>query len=129
MYTYLHDIINKLGEPIWWDDEDAIPRYCEFSPHETNNIYADEVALILIECQNCGHKFKIAETWDILKSDTPLSESLKKGYVIGFADPPNIRCCDVGPTETSIKIRVLEFWRRDKVDWERVPCLEVNFSY
>ena len=129
MYTYLGDIIDKLGEPLWWDDSQAIPRYCEFAPWEINNIYAREVALILVECQNCGHEFKIAQNWDIYDSPRSLSDSIKEGYMIGFADPPNIQCCSVGPSETSDKIKVLEFWKEnEEFNWERRPEFEVEFG-
>jgi len=132
MYNYLADIIDKLGEPIWWDSEAAIPRYCEFHPDEMNNIYAREAALILIECQNCGHRFKISEDHDmidIIKGSKPLSEHLKNGYTLGYADPPNIRCCDAGPTMTSNVLRVLEFWKKDDTfEWYRCPSLEIAFE-
>lgn len=132
MYTYLGDIIDKLGEPLWWDDSQAIPRYCEFSPDECNNIYAQEVAFILVECQNCGHEFKISQAWEIFDNPISLSESIKEGYTIGFSDPPNIQCCPAGPSETSDKIKVLEFWQRNantNFDWERRPEFEVEFNY
>jgi hypothetical protein len=130
MYNYLHDIIDKLGEPLWWDGGDAIPRYCEFLPNELNDIYARECALILTQCQNCGHIFNIAISWDDMSNGKSLSEKLKNGFVIGFADPPNIKCCGAGSSMTSDKIKVLEFWKQNKkFEWERIPELEIEFDY
>jgi len=134
MYNYLADIIDKLGEPIWWDSEAAIPRYCQFHPDELNNIYAKEAALILIECQNCGHRFKISEDWEIMdavRNRKRLSESIKEGYTLGYADPPNIRCCGSGPTMTSNVLKILEFWKYGEETgyyWARCPELEIIFE-
>ena len=58
MLHHYRDITDKLGRPEWWDEVGA-PRYCKFSPTETNNIYCDEVALLEIACQNCG----VIEFW------------------------------------------------------------------
>ena len=121
MYNYLADIIDKLGEPIWWDSEAAIPRYCEFHPDELNNIYAREAALILIECQGCGHQFKISEDWErmdeILRGRKSLSELIKEGWFLGYSDPPNIRCCPAGPSMSADSIRVLEFWKKENFEY------------
>ena len=132
MYNYLADIIDKLGEPIWWDSEAAIPRYCRFHPDELNNIYAREAALILIECQGCGHQFKISEDWErmdeILRGRKSLSELIKEGWFLGYSDPPNIRCCSAGPTMSADSIRVLEFWKKENFEWVRCAELEVKFE-
>jgi len=132
MYNYLADIIDKLGEPIWWDSEAAIPRYCKFHPDELNNIYAREAALILIECQNCGHQFKISEDWErmdgILHSRQLLSDAIKEGRWLGYSDPPNIRCCSAGPSMSSDVIRVLEFWKQENLEWVRCAEFEVKFG-
>ena len=67
MHNSYEDIIilgSELGkEPIWWD-ENAVPRYCQFHPKEVANIYASEVCLLLIECQGCQFKFKVAMCFD-----------------------------------------------------------------
>jgi hypothetical protein len=125
MYNYLGDIIDKLGEPIWWDG--AIPRYCEFHPKVLNNIYAQECALILIKCQSCGHKFKVTINWDYAANGI-INNIIKNGDIIEYGDPPNIRCCPAGPTETSDTIKILEFWQKNRnLGWERNAELEIDF--
>lgn len=55
------DIINAAGTktPKWWD-ENGVPRFCDFHPHEVSNIYADEVVLMEIACQSCGDIYHVA---------------------------------------------------------------------
>ena len=133
MNNYYEDIISQLGEPLWWD-EHAVPRYHEFSPEDVASIYAKEVVFFLIKCQNCGKEFKVAISNDGYdrKYDkfSLIPHVLNKS--IGYGDPPNIKCCDAGPSMTSDSVRVLEFWHRyfeqNHFDWERVPALEVNLE-
>src|SRR5690606_38100927 len=54
------DIRRRIAqEPRWWD-EHGVPRYDHFCPSIVADIYAEEAALVLITCQNCGHEFKVA---------------------------------------------------------------------
>lgn len=129
MNHHYRDITDKLGAPQWWD-EHAVPRYCDFSPDESADIYAKEVALVLIECQSCETEFRVcfsssrtiwvrgALTQHSLAGDVERS-------LIHFGDPPNAGCCPAGPTMNSIPRRVLEFWSQDaRFDWKRRPKLE-----
>jgi hypothetical protein len=129
MHQYFGDIIEKLGEPLWWD-EHAVPRYCEFSPDRLADIYAKECVLMLIACQNCGHRFKVAmsnhgydrhyEPFSFLKNDIYKN--------LGFGDPPNNGCCGAGSSMTSDSIAILEFWVNDvntMYNWVRKPEYEV----
>jgi hypothetical protein len=125
------DIREKLGAPQWWD-EHAVPRYCEFTPDATANIYTQEACLLLIECQNCGTEFKVCmsgsdcgfgrngfEDWR-----GHLTKAVEDGS-LHYGDPPNAGCCSSGPTMTSTPRRVLEFWRMERLlDWQRVPNFE-----
>ena len=128
MNHHYKDIRDKLGPPQWFD-EYAVPRYCDFSPEEVANIYAKEVALVLIACQSCRHLFKVAMSWpfDLLKSGDTLEESIEDGS-LWYCDPPNIQCCPAGPTMTSVTHRVLEFWRKEynPYQWVRVAELEID---
>lgn len=125
MNRYYEDILSRIAEPPTWFDERAVPRFGEFSPRACADIYAKEVALVLIECQNCGHEFKVCVSWAYLDDPSPLSERAAAGQV-WYGDPPNIQCCPGGPTMTSVSRRILEFWQSESWDWKRVPSLELE---
>lgn len=65
MVTQAYDDLFTLAqrEPLWWD-ECRVPRFSPFSPGDVNNIYADEVALCEVACQECNRKFLVAEESD-----------------------------------------------------------------
>ena len=136
MNHYYEDILSRITDPPKWWDEKAAPRYCDFNPFEVSNIYADEVCLLEIRCQQCRRTFQVAMSQD------PLSRSrvrAKRGAkfslattitkkAIHYGDPPNIRCCPAGPTMNSAPIRVLEYWARDEQNinqWDRDAKLEI----
>lgn len=128
MNHYYSDIREKLGQPLWWD-EFAVPRYIEFAPDERADVYAVEVVLLLIQCQNCHQQFKVAMskgTIDMMRGKPSLAEQIGDKS-IHYGDPPNDQCCPPGPTMNSEPIRVLEYWRRSKnlLKWERNETLEV----
>ena len=57
------------------------------------------------------------------------STSLKvavEAHTLHYGDPPNIDCCAAGATMNSIPIRVLQFWMREHLGWERIPKLEAD---
>lgn len=125
MKHHYKDLTDKLGEPKWWD-EVGVPRYCEFNPGENANIYADEVALVLIRCQNCGHEFKVCMS-SKKYFETPLHEEIMD-HSLSYGDPPNFGCCPAGPTMTSDNVKVLEFWYRSSdFEWVRAPYVEIEF--
>lgn len=59
MHHHFDDITDKLGTPKWFD-RNGFPRYCDFDPDKTSNIYADVVFLVEIACQDCLHKMDVA---------------------------------------------------------------------
>lgn len=118
-----HDIIERLGAPKWFDEE-AVPRYCEFHPDEAANIYANQVALVEIACQNCGFLFDVAFSqainFDMHTGNVIpwLAESVRDGS-IHYGDPPNYfghnhepQCCHAGATMNCLDLRVKEFWAK-----------------
>lgn len=126
-------IRSRIPEPPKWFDEEGAPRYDDFSPRDAANIYAREAVLLHVECQNCGHPFKVCMTTDAVAEALGrpvLSERVKDGS-IHYGDPPNIGCCPSGPTMNSVPRRVLEFWRyawnypESEDGWGRVPALEI----
>lgn len=73
------DIIKRLGKPLWWD-EVGCPRYEEFQPDMCNDIYAEEVLLMLIACQQCERQYKVAMSWKVwIDRSMRLSWYIKQG--------------------------------------------------
>lgn len=120
MNHHYRDIRDRIDvEPLWWDEQ-AVPRYCEFTPNATANIYARQIVLLLIECQGCRREFRVCITQSDM--DRITSRRDENGHVVlrprlsecvadlHYGDPPNVGCCGAGPTMNSIPRRVLEFW-------------------
>ena len=130
-----HDIVGKLGRPEWWD-EAGVPRYVPFQPGEAHDIYADEVALVEIACQNCGKRFLVAFSTSAMRRLWPaengeplptLADAIKTRG-LHYGDPPcwfNANCI-AGSTMNCEDIRVVEFWKTVNLEWERVPELEID---
>jgi hypothetical protein len=127
MHHHYSDITDKLGPPLWYD-EHAVPRYVQFAPEETANIYAAQCALVEIACQGCGIGFLVAMSWDYMKRREPLAKRVVDRS-IHFGDPPNTGCC-AGTTMNCIDKRVIEFWVRTKkgFEWKRIKALEINLE-
>jgi len=129
MHRNYTDIIEAAAplEPIWFDSN-GVPRFKPFTPNMIPDIYANQVVLYEIACQNCGRKFLVSEETDsfhhIKISDRIMTHKLHYG------DPPNVDCCTSGPTMNCVDLRVVEFWMKDTEDWvtrewKRVPELEI----
>jgi hypothetical protein len=112
MHHHYADITDKLGEPRWWD-EHAVPRYCEFGPREAADIYAREVALVEIACQDCARRFLVCfsagPSAAVYGGRSSLKEQIDDN-TLHYGDPPNYGCCPAGPTMNSYPVRVVEFW-------------------
>lgn len=124
MHNKYDDITSIAGEPKWWD-EFAVPRYCEFSPDRVANIYASEVVLLEIACQNCGQRFQAAmsrDSLDIYEHGTLAGEVRRN--TIHYGDPPNIGCCPAGPTMNCVDLGVNEYWVRRDTEWIRDIAFE-----
>lgn len=117
------DIISRIaGPPLWWD-EHAVPRYCEFSPNVTANIYAIECVLLLIACQSCETEFHVCmsqSAWQTHESGRALASYIADDE-IHYGDPPNA-CPDscAGSTMNSVPLRVEQYWIREH-EWVRKP--------
>jgi hypothetical protein len=123
MNTEYDDIRSRIPEPPKWWDEFAVPRYDAFSPMLTANIYAREVALLLIACQACRTEFPVC-----MSAGRELADAIKAGS-LHYGDPPNVRCCPAGPSTNCLDLRVLEYWRRDdRLNWQRDGALEIDLS-
>lgn len=132
MNHYYADILERIPEPPQWWDERAIPRFCAFHPSETADIYADEAALLLIRCQSCGREFRVAmsrSTYDrhVIRQSY-LANDIKANRIT-YGDPPNARCCPLGPAMSAVEIRVIEYWQKNRLfEWNRVDEYEIDLS-
>jgi hypothetical protein len=130
MHHHYDDIRSRIADEPKWFDESGVPRYCDFSPDETANIYADQIALVLIACQSCGKQFRVCMVSDMMRlvyERPSLWEQIKDGS-LHYGDPPNVRCCPAGPTMNCIDIRVLEAWQKQQAEPSRVPEYEIDLN-
>lgn len=104
------DIIERAGPPDWFD-ECAVPRYGSFEPSRVANVYAREVAFLLIRCRACGTPFKAAVSWPNASPvpDNPIAELIATRQLC-YGDPPNTACCAKSTFAGSVTERVLEYW-------------------
>jgi hypothetical protein len=138
------DITSRISDPIKWWDEDGCPRYNNFHPDMLANIYAREAALLDIQCQACEKHFLVAMSQDYpsigwepvdktIYERRPIPLEVACSFKVGpkmaeridylhYGDPPIHGC--VGDTMNCEDKRVVQFWRCDKGEWERVPELE-----
>jgi hypothetical protein len=125
------DIVTRVSEsPKWWDAH-GVPRYDDFRPELSSNIYANEVVLLRIACQCCSREFDVEKTWDKYSCDWTgrTRASLSEGLAfIHYGDPPNSGCCPAGATMNCIDLRVLQFWARAGSTWVRSPELEIELE-
>jgi hypothetical protein len=126
MHNYYEDLLKRIDEAPVWFDEFGVPRYDLFSPRHLGNIYAREAALAEVSCQSCGRRFHVALTDVFARKGFALSDEIRLRRV-HYGDPPNIHCCEAGPTMNSVMHEVLEYWTRDyevASDWQRGPTFE-----
>ncbi len=130
MHRCYSDILELTEKKPVWFDEQAVPRFCEFSPAEVD-VYAHECALVEIACQGCDHRFKVAIVADTHDGDPSIANAIRANEV-HYGDPPNIQCCAAGPTMSSMSVRVIEYWTRQgpggvSLDvWVRDRTLEIE---
>lgn len=120
MFRYYGDILSRIAEePTWWQEE-GVPRYGAFDPAESTGIYCNEVVLLEIACQHCDHRFFVTVERDA--TDRRLAKEIREGEM-GWADPPNAGCCGWGPRDTSVPIRVVEYWARGHQEYIEVRAI------
>lgn len=133
------DILSRIAEtPRWWD-ENGVPRFDDFHPTAIPDIYANEAVLYRVRCQQCGRAFDVADSWSwgraVVGQVGPITtERLQASRLssrvpagrLSYGDPPRHggEECSAGDSMTSEAVLVLQFWRREGLDWERVPSLE-----
>ena len=121
MNRHFKDILDVMGEPTWWDAY-GFPRYCDFHPGVQSYIYADVVALMQVACQACGHRFDVSVAFreGFITPNYRLPTKTDVGS-FHYGDPPNVRCCLVGPAMNVDTLAVLQFWKWNskKMEWQR----------
>lgn len=145
MYCRYQDITDKLGEPKWWDEE-GVPRYCDFSPDNVADIYADKAVLVIIKCQGCGRYLPVAWSFNKLKIVCWVPEH-PKGHEcfaqltyptkdnsgsVGYGDAPahdnrEGEYCHLGCVMTTDVVQIKEFWSSDKLEWKRHKKFEFTY--
>ena len=112
------------GRVPTWCDDNAVPRFVEFHPNLCD-VYARVVALIEIECQNCGKKFVVAREFTCPPSAVFEHDPVLLADRLHYGDPPNHGC--IGDSMNSIPKRCIEMWLRDP-EWHRVSEYEVELK-
>jgi hypothetical protein len=121
------DLLSMTDEKPSFFQRDGVPRWERFEPGRSNGVYAVEVAIMEIACQGCDDRFHVMMERDSHEDRKTLGERIA-GKTIHYGDPPNVGCCDAGPTMNSEPVRIVEFWRREKFEWSRDPSLEIAFA-
>ena len=116
------DIVRRVRvAPQWWDGH-GVPRFDPFRPQDSPNVYAEEVALLRIECAGCGAMF-LGEVNGGLFQGTRVLETLLREGGLAYGDPPRHGCG--GDAMLAITREVVEFWRRNQLQvFRRAKWLE-----
>ena len=138
MKALYEDILALTDEQPNWYDMDGVPRFARFNPELCPNIYAKEVILLLIQCQNCERQFEVEMHWRPIGEKQSISEAVDKGDLgyIHYGDPPrhgvkidSHSVCYAGDTMNSEQVKILEFWKKESLgEWERKPEYEISWD-
>lgn len=108
------DILTRLGEPLWYD-ENAVPRYVEFHPDHCG-VYAEDVALMVIHCQNCRKPMTVAcakrRRKDGYYPDKSQLDPWGQSGEFFYRDPPRHGC--TGDTMLCTPVEIVQFWSQSK---------------
>lgn len=125
MLPAYNDIKSRIKEdPKWWD-ANGVPRYDKFHPELSCDIYAEEVVLVEIQCQDCRQRFMVEFNWSshrALFSGRPSPSLSESPGLLHYGDPPAHGC--IGDTMNCEDLMVVEFWQRNDFDWEERSDLE-----
>ena len=86
------DIRQRLGDPLWWDDN-GVPRYDAFAP-DLCGVYDRYIAFNLVGCQGCDRQFKITAvitSIDMARDKVTLPTEHSVGS-FHYGDPPAHGC-------------------------------------
>lgn len=137
MNAYYEDIRKRINEEPKWYDCHGVPRYDTFHPSLSPNIYAEEIVLLEISCQDCRRKFLVEMNWSIMEQVfNRHSESFstvmklwmeskdknKRWPPFHYGDPPAHGC--VGDTMNCYDLRIVEFWVKNTTGFDKVRKTE-----
>ena len=126
-----NDILSRISSVPLWYDSNGVPRFDPFRPDLCSNIYADEIILLKIQCQECHESFLV----EMHSSKSNDLQSLEykvihfERYImnpIHYGDPPRHNDC-VGNTMNAESLQIVEFWKRNRFDWIRKSKYEISF--
>lgn len=80
------DIRSRISDPIFWWDDNGVPRYCHFRPQQCG-VYDVVVALVEVACQACLERFRVAVTFEQAPI-RPVSRVTSRLYVPHGAEAP-----------------------------------------
>lgn len=122
------DIRERITDtPKWWD-RNGVPRYHAAVPQNCSHIYADRVAFMLIECQQCREEFLVefASSYmdrlihaDRFKAHTGEDPAPYDPTQFEYGDPPRHGGdhCMAGDTMSSVPRILVAAWEKDRFDW------------
>lgn len=121
------DILSRIEEPPKWWDRFGCPRWRDFDPDNSSNIYADRVVLMRIACQGCDHEFLVEFAESRGQRMIMNHRREKDGYEpieydptqLEYGDPPDIGCCAAGPTMSSCPREIVGAWERENFEWKQ----------
>lgn len=122
MHVSYEDILSRIPEnPIWWAG--AVPRYCPFEPHLLS-VYADEAALIRIECQPGDVFLNIGIHGPSIYYPLGIRHEFWARGIIDVGDPPVTGDSRIILSHGVIEKELLELWIWEKGQWHREAALE-----
>ena len=151
-YDYADILALTTKRPLWFDKH-GCPRFVPHHPKHSPDIYAAEVVLLRIACQNCHREIDVQMTWStgdtmhmyMISNGERQAEVQKisqQGWLrtqienksIHYGDPPAHNCpdtgdyCHAGCTMNCYDLKVLEYWSKKQWEWKREPELEVELE-
>ena len=143
MHNDYPDIRSRIKEEPTWYDCYGVPRYGEFEPSLSPNIYAQEILLVQISCQYCRQKFLVEFNWDRMQEIFKgrhfeafstvvkkwLEDEKNKDHYppVHYGDPPAHGC--VGDTMNCYDLKIVQFWKKEEhFKWVRKPEFEVEME-
>jgi len=140
MHSDYTDIKSRISEEPTWYDCHGVPRYGKFDPMNCPDIYATDIVLLEIACQDCRTRFLVEMHWSIMhqvfdkhsESFTNVmriwlkNKDKEYGTPFHYGDPPLHGC--VGDTMNCFDLRIVEFWHKERFEWKRITEYEVELE-